>query len=71
MGKKLNLRKFKKTEKSLARQMIVEKLEELQSQLSEFPSPPSIQDTDDEIEEEEEKAIIEDELKDYNATKNY
>ena len=53
MGKKLGLKKFKKTEKSLARQMIVEKLEELQSQLSEFPSPPSTQDSDDEIEQED------------------
>ena len=54
MGKKLGLRKFKKSDnKSLARQMIVEKLKELQSQLSEFPSPPSTQDSDDEIEQED------------------
>ena len=58
MGKKLGLRKFKKTEKSLARQMIVEKLEELQSQLSEFPSPPSTQDSDDEIEQEEDNLVV-------------
>lgn len=58
MGKKLGLKKFKKTEKSLARQMIVEKLEELQSQLSEFPSPPSTQDSDDEIEQEEDNLVV-------------
>lgn len=58
MGKKLGLKKFKKTEKSLARQMIVEKLEELQKQLSEFPSPPSTQDSDDEIEQEEDNLVV-------------
>ena len=59
MGKLLDLRKFKKTEKSLARQIIVEKLEELKSQLEEFPSPPSTRDSDDEIEDEEEKSLVE------------
>ena len=58
MGKKLGLRKFKKTEKPLARQMIVEKLEELQSELSEFPSPPSTTpDLDDEMEEEDKLVV--------------
>lgn len=60
MGKKLGLRKFKKTEKVLAREMIVNKLQELRgenlnmsdSDLESLPDAPTIIDEDDEMEEE-------------------
>lgn len=58
MGKKLGLRKFKKTEKVLAREMIVNKLQELRgenmsdSDLESLPDAPTNIDEDDEMEEE-------------------
>lgn len=66
MGKKLGLRKFKKTEKVLAREMIVNKLQELRgenidmsdSDFESLPDAPKIIDEDDEMEPEEEKTVI-------------
>ena len=67
MGKKLGLRKFKKTEKVLAREMIVNKLQELRgeninmsdSDLESLPDAPTIIDEDDEMEEEKELMKVE------------
>jgi len=66
MGKKLGLRRFKKAEKVLAREMIVNKLQEFRDKnnsdldsLSDVPSPPSIyEDEDDEIEQDEKEIVV-------------
>lgn len=66
MGKKLGLRRFKKAEKVLAREMIVNKLQEFRDKnnydldsLSDVPLPPSIyEDEDDEIEQDEKGIVV-------------
>jgi hypothetical protein len=64
MGKKLGLRRFKKADKVLAREMIVNKLQELRGEmisnldLDSLPDAPSFEDEEEEEEMEPESKIV-------------